>query len=147
VVSSLVLDGLSRERLLELKLALDDELAGLKTQLERAAARQHSDGYYADPAWFQQTREKARAVGREVSRIATRLGQLRSAEKAQNRARHQGAIADKHIAFLHAFFRAAKRELSEGEFEALVEISHDHIDTGTAFDCDTCAQAKTVAAE
>jgi hypothetical protein len=136
------LEGLSRERLLEMKLALDDEVAGLKTQIERATARKHSHGYHADPAWFQQTREKARALGRDVARVNARLAQLRAAEKAKNRATHTAAIASKHIAFLHAFFRAAKRELSEGEFEALVEISQDHIDLGTAFDCELCGQAK-----
>jgi hypothetical protein len=141
-MNDLSLDGLSRERLLERKMGLDDEVASLKTQLERAIAKQVSHGYYADPAWFQQTREKVRALGREVARVNARLSQMRAAERAENRARQAGAVVDKHLAFLHAFFRAAKRELSTGEFEALVEIAHDYIDTGTAFDCSHCGQAK-----
>lgn len=56
-------------------------------QIEEAQTRAKQTGRYADSDWFGRAKSARRAAGREISRLQTELGQVKAAQRAQNRER------------------------------------------------------------
>lgn len=140
-VSPDALDTMGREELLRKKLDAETRLADIKGQIEKAEAEFHLTGKYADPDWYRRAKGAKRYAAIDLHEINTRLSELRKVEKAANVQRHAVAVKTKHVAFLHAFYRAAKAELTPEVFEALIELAHEQVDAGTAYDCSMCAEA------
>lgn len=136
------LGSLTREQLLDMKHDAELSLADIKGQLEKAESDYHGGGQRADADWFRRAKAAARYRAIELNRINARLSELRKAEKLENSRRHIGAIVDQHIAFLHGFYTAAKRDLSEEEFQTLIDLAFREIDSGNAYNCDRCSQAR-----
>lgn len=81
------LSKMSRSSLIELRDKLQDEVVGIKIQLDTAKANRHSTGEYADPTWYANATAARRLKGQQLQRIQTQLGKKnRQANESVERA-------------------------------------------------------------
>jgi len=70
------------EQIMKWKLMVDDDLAGVKQQLEDARTSVHRGGEYADPEWY----HRATFAKTSLGRLSQRIGARMSINKKKNRA-------------------------------------------------------------
>lgn len=138
------LDGLSRDQLLEWKAIVENECGSIRAQISEAKGRFAASGERADQDWYNRATVALRIRGAQAQRIARQLGKLREATKAANIRKSMGIIHDDHQKFLHAFFQAAKRLLSEEEYRRVTDqaLLWKMTNSPESTDCDWCKEGK-----
>lgn len=75
-----------RAAVLAEKEELDDAIADIATQLDRAKADVYTGRGYSDPDWYHQATRAKRIKGRKSQKLQTQLGRLRREEQAIHKA-------------------------------------------------------------
>lgn len=95
-----LIEGMDRDELLTLKAQIDDEMASIRSQIEKARAHQKLTGEYAHPDWYRRANDALRHRGRESQRIQIRMAKLRAERHAE--------LQSQNPSDAEAFVRAAR---------------------------------------
>lgn len=128
------IDLLDRDGLLALHVTLSKKSAEIRAQLDRAEESRTR----ADATWMASTRSALAITSVQLNRIQLRLSRLKAGRRAEHFKTIAHQVCDKHLAFLHAFFRVARTQLAEHDFKSICEAAR----VGEAkVTCETCGQA------
>lgn len=112
------LTTLSRDDLLALKVAIDEGLHGVRTQLEVARAQVRERGVYSDRSWYTKAQSALRHYQTASQRVQLALRQQRQADKAAGQERRLGQPT-----FPDCFYQVAQEHLPAPVFAALKEAA------------------------
>lgn len=116
------IEKLSREKLLELKLALEAVIIELKKQIDDAMTKQIETGVYADRAWFSRVKDRLRVRQHQAQRVQTLIGVKGKQERAERLAQsQQSGVTDRDRRFFKTFMRLAKERMGEEAYKDLCE--------------------------
>lgn len=140
-INGIDIETLDRRGLLDLLTELEADANNIKGQIADAQQERRRTGQFADPEWFRKANTALRILNNNKQRLQRRVGMLGELEREKNRILNGSKFRDKHQQFLHAFFRAAKRELPEATLDAVVKVAHDACDRGdpSATECSQCS--------
>lgn len=133
-----------RAELLRMQAQLNADSDSITQQLDDARGRLREEGEPIDGEWQKRAEYKLGLIKRQKRRVAEALALLKEETKRANIARVNGAVRDKHLRFIHAFYRRAKSDLEPAVFRAILNAAHDAVDLEhpDATDCDMCCRAE-----
>lgn len=115
------LTGLSRERLMEWKLQVDDSISVIKNQIAEAKARAYDEGVYADRDWFSRATRALQHRKRDSQRIQFEFSRRKREDKRSDTLMH----AVEHREFAEDFMVSAKEILSQSLYDRVIERTKD----------------------
>lgn len=104
-------DKLTYEEMQALLLELDENIADIKEQLRRAAAKRFDTGEYADPEWFNGAMRAQKALQRSRQQVQILIGMKNKQFRQANR-----ALSD-------FFLDVAREYMDEADFEKIIYVA------------------------
>lgn len=112
----------SKERLEDIKVQLEADMASIKNQIDFAKSGARV-GEYADPEWFARVNAARRHKGRQINLINAELKKRKDREMER---RKRAAVADS-LTFERAFMRVTKAWVGETDYATLCNAAQELI--------------------